>query len=100
MFGNWLNGIDKKIKARIWIGVCALMWAIWNCCNDVIFNQASHAQFFQVIHKATHWINNWSLLLPEDQRGHMDTGCTRLIAVVQAIFSQGGWLHTNRIENT
>jgi hypothetical protein len=54
MFGNWLNGVDKKIKARIRIGVCALMWAIWNCRNDVIFNQASHAQFLQVIHKTTH----------------------------------------------
>jgi hypothetical protein len=28
---------------------------------------------------------------------HMDTGCTRLMAVVLAIFSQGGWWHIDRI---
>jgi hypothetical protein len=28
MFENWLNGIDKTTKARIRVGVCALMWAI------------------------------------------------------------------------
>jgi hypothetical protein len=29
MFGNWLNGIDKKTKAKICIGVLALCWTIW-----------------------------------------------------------------------
>jgi hypothetical protein len=37
MFGKWLNGIDKSSKARIRIGVCAIVWAIWNCRNDIIF---------------------------------------------------------------
>jgi hypothetical protein len=30
MFGNWLNGEKKKSKAQIGMGICALMWAIWN----------------------------------------------------------------------
>jgi hypothetical protein len=72
------------------------MWAIWICRNDVIFTQAGRAQFLQVIYKATHWINLWSLHLSEDQRGHMDIGCARLMVVVQAIFNQDGWLHTNK----
>jgi hypothetical protein len=25
LFGNWLNGIDKQIKERIRVGVCALV---------------------------------------------------------------------------
>jgi hypothetical protein len=99
MFGKWLNGIDKSSKARIRIGVCAIVWAIWNCRNDIIFNNAKCAPFLQVIHRATHWISTWALLLPEDQRGLMDSGCRRLMAVVQAIFSQGGWQHADRIEN-
>jgi hypothetical protein len=41
----------------------------------------------------------WSHLLPEDQRVHMDTGCTRLMEVVRAIFKQGGWRRTNRIQD-
>jgi hypothetical protein len=98
MFGNWLNGIDKSAKARIRIGVCALVWAIWNCRNDIIFNNANCSHFLQVINRISHWINTWTLLLPEDQRGYMDSGCTRLMAVVQTIFNQGGWRHFNRIE--
>jgi hypothetical protein len=38
LFGNWLNKINKKIKARISVGVRALVWTIWNCQNDVVFN--------------------------------------------------------------
>jgi hypothetical protein len=99
LFGNWLNGVNKQVKLRVRIGVCALIWAIWNCRNDVIFNKASNAQFLQVIHKVTSWINAWSLLLPEDQRAHMDTGCSRLMAVVRAIFNQDGWRLSNRIQD-
>jgi hypothetical protein len=99
MFRNWLNGIDKSAKARIRIGVCALVWAMWNCQNDIIFNNAKCSPFLQVINRTTHWISTWALLLPEDQREFMDTGCTRLMAVIQAIFSQGGWRHSNRIDN-
>jgi hypothetical protein len=42
MFGNWLNGVNKKDKTRIRIGICALMWAIWNYSNDIIFNKCSN----------------------------------------------------------
>jgi hypothetical protein len=99
LFGNWLNGLDKQIKLRVHIGVCALMWAIWNCRNDVIFNKSTNAQFLQVVNKATYWLNAWSLLLPEGQRAYMDTGCSRLMAVVRAIFNQGGWRLSNRIQD-
>jgi hypothetical protein len=64
LFENWLNGIDKKTKARIHIGVCALLWAIWNCKNDVIFYKASNAQFLQVIHKDTYWITHGPISYP------------------------------------
>jgi hypothetical protein len=29
----------------------------------------------------------------------MDTGCSRLMAVVRAIFNQGGWRLSNRIQD-
>jgi two-component response regulator (ARR-B family) len=98
MFGNWLNGIDKKTKSQICVGVCALLWAKWNCRNDLIFKRGEGDFFLQVIHKATYWIHMWSYLLPEDQREPMESECTRLMAVVRAIFSQVGWQHTNRIQ--
>jgi hypothetical protein len=99
LFGRWLNGIEKKIKKWIRVGVYALIWAIWNCRNDVSFDNTGHDQFLQVIHKTTHWIHMWSYLLPEDQRVHMDTRCTRLMEVVRTIFNQGGWRRTNRIQD-
>ena len=66
MFGNWLNGIDRRVKARIRVGVCAIIWAIWNCRNDLVFNKTSIPNFVQVIYKATYWIHMWSYLLPAD----------------------------------
>jgi hypothetical protein len=46
LFGNWLNGINKQIKAWIHVGVCFLVWAIWNCRNDVVFNRNAKPIFF------------------------------------------------------
>ena len=99
LFGNWLNGVPKKTKAHIRIGVCAILWAIWNCRNDVVFNKSVNTNFLQVLHRVAYWINMWSFLLPVDQRGSMDTGCTRLMAVVRAIYNQGGWQLSNRLKD-
>ena len=99
MFGHWLDGIDKDTKARIRIGVCAFLWAVWICRNDVVFNKLGGAHFLQVVHRATYWIHMWSYLLPSEQRALMDAGCTRLMAVVRAICCQHGWQHTRRLQD-
>jgi len=65
MFGNWLNGVDKKNKAYVRVGICALVWAIWNCRNDLVFNKNQNAHSLQVIRMVTHWIRERSYLLPE-----------------------------------
>ena len=90
LFGHWLNGVDKTTKARIRIGVCAFLWAVWNCRNDVVFNKIRDAHFLQVVHRAVYWIRLWSFLLPLEQRDAMDSGCTRILAVVRAICCQHG----------
>jgi hypothetical protein len=56
LFGNWLEGVEKKERAQIQVGVCALLWAIWHVCNDYIINRAKPNSFMQVIPLATHWI--------------------------------------------
>jgi hypothetical protein len=48
----------------------------------------TYAEFRHRYGKATHWINTWVYLFPEEQRGHMDSGCTRLMVVVQAIYNR------------
>ena len=46
LFGNWLNGVAKKDKAHIRVGVCALLWAIWNVRNGCIFNKKKFSIIF------------------------------------------------------
>ena len=99
MFGNWLNGIDWKIKSLIRVGVSDLLWKIWNYCHDVVFNKARVPRFMQVVHKAFYWTHMWYTLLPVEQQGHMEFGYNRMIVVVQVIFSKGGWRHSDRLHN-
>jgi hypothetical protein len=39
MFGNWLNGVNKKDKVYIRIGISEICWLIWTSRNDIIFNK-------------------------------------------------------------
>jgi hypothetical protein len=68
LFGNWLAGIPKKVITQIRVGVCALLWAIWNMRNDIIFNNATTCSFLQVFKMAIHWIRTWSYLQHTEQR--------------------------------
>jgi hypothetical protein len=39
LFGNWLKGIPKNDLILIRVGVCAIIWDIWNTRNDWVFNK-------------------------------------------------------------
>jgi hypothetical protein len=52
-FGNWLKGIPKNDLVQIRLGVCAVIWAIWNNRNDHVFNKPKKHSFLQVIPMAT-----------------------------------------------
>jgi hypothetical protein len=54
MFRNWLNGVAKISKVQIQTGICALIWAIWNCENDIILNKNANDNFIQFIYMVTH----------------------------------------------
>jgi hypothetical protein len=56
LFGNWLSGLNKKDVKLIRIGVCAIVWTLWNAHNDHVFNKPKALSFLQVISMATHWI--------------------------------------------
>jgi hypothetical protein len=68
-------GLTNKQRPESVKGVCALVWAIWNCRNDVVFNRNIKPNFLLVIHRAASSIHMWSYLLPPEQRGPMDVGC-------------------------
>jgi hypothetical protein len=39
MLKHWLTGIRNKDKKLIFVGVVAIMWAIWCTRNDLIFQK-------------------------------------------------------------
>jgi hypothetical protein len=67
LFGNWLKGIPKKELIQIRVGVCAVIWTMWNIRNDFIFNKPKKSSFLQVIPMVTHWICTWSYLQQEEE---------------------------------
>ena len=38
IFGNWLNGVDPRFKLLIRVGAIAVIWSLWLCRNDKVFN--------------------------------------------------------------
>jgi hypothetical protein len=84
LFGNWLNGIDKKTNEQIRVGVCALVWTIWNCRNEVVFNRSVNPNFLQIIHRAASLIHLWSYLTFGYWMQSLDGDCSGYI--------QPGWL--------
>jgi hypothetical protein len=91
LFGNWLKDIPKKEFLQIRVGVCAIVWAMWNVRKDFIFKKPRTPTFLQVIPLAIHWIRMWSYLQPVEDRQDMDSGCNRLEMVARDIYSQCGW---------
>ena len=99
LFGTWLTGIEPELARHIRVGVCALLWTIWTCRNDLVFNRISRIHFLQVIFRATAVIRSWSLLTPMEAREHLVTGSIRWEMVARDIFNRFGWRSCNRIGN-
>ena len=62
MLGNWLQNFNAQEAFTILIGTADLCWAIWHCRNDIIFDNAKHSSFMQVIFRGTYWLRFWSIL--------------------------------------
>ena len=99
LFGTWLVGIESETVRHIRVGVCALLWAIWNCRNDLAFNRTTTIHFLQVLFRATALIRMWSLLTPMEARERLVTGSVRWEMVARDIFNRFGWRSCNRIGN-
>ena len=97
LFGTWLVGIESETAGHIRVGVCALLWAIWNCRNDLAFNRTPSIHFLQVLFRATALIRMWSLLTPTEARERLVTGSVRWEMVARYIFNRFGCRSCNRI---
>jgi hypothetical protein len=45
IFGNWLNGVDPRFKILIRVGAIAVIWSLWLCINDKVFNDKNASLF-------------------------------------------------------
>jgi hypothetical protein len=62
IFGNWVHGIDYKYMTHLRVGAMALLWSLWLCRNDKVFNNKS-SSLLQVIY------GNSSTLVAATSRG-------------------------------
>ena len=99
LFGMWLIAIEFEMARHIRVGVCALLWAIWNCRNDLVFNRTRNIHFFQILFRATALIHMWSLFTPTEARERLVTRSIRWEMVARAIFNRFGWWSCNKIGN-
>ena len=56
MFGNWLGGLDKKLRPLVLLGAAAICWSIWLKRNNVVFEKPNYDSPVQVIHVAIKWL--------------------------------------------
>jgi hypothetical protein len=106
LFGNWLNGVDKKAKERIRIGVSALCWSIWRCRNVEIILCLTN-QILLIFCRYFIWLctgcNNgryyspktseclWILDAPISRRS-LRIFCSRLVGVTLVDYMMLSWL--------
>jgi hypothetical protein len=81
LFGNWLNGVANKDKGYIRVGVCALLWAIWNVRNDFVFNKKK-LSIIPAGYPYGYALDPYMFYLqPPEERHDMDIWCKRLAMV-------------------
>jgi hypothetical protein len=97
IFGNWLQGIDIRDRTHIRVGAIALLWSLWLCRNNLIFDAKTSCPM-QVIFHCAHLLREWSALQRVEFRELYTRVCSRLEQVARDIFTQHGWQHSMRIE--
>ena len=96
IFGHCLDSISNRFKTLIRVGAYALLWSLWLCRNDLVFNN-KNASPLQVIFRCTHSLRTWSMLQRAEVQSLFKAVCTRLEQVATVVFTQYGWQHNLRI---
>ena len=96
IFGHWLDGISNRFKTLIRVGAYALLWSLWLCRNNLVFND-KNASPLLVIFRCTHSLHMWSMLQHAEYQPLFKAVCTWLEQVATEVFTQHGWQHNLRI---
>jgi hypothetical protein len=52
IFRNWLHGIDLRFRTLIRVGVLVVIWSLWLCRNEKVFND-KNCSLLQVLYRCT-----------------------------------------------
>ena len=61
-FGIWLKKIQEDSKKLIMVGVSALLWAIWRCRNNIVFDRKMISDPMGIVKMMCGWISDWAVL--------------------------------------
>jgi hypothetical protein len=92
IFGNWLHGIDLSFRTFIRVEALAVVWSLWLCRNDKVFNDKNYS-LLQVIYRFIGILCLWSPLQRMENRTLFIEVCTWLEATATDTFSLHGWQH-------
>ena len=99
IFGYWLDSTPNSFKMLIRVGAYALIWSLWLCRNDLIFN-GKNASSLQVIFRCTHSLHTWSILQRPEYQPLFKAVCTRLEQVATEVFpNMGGSITSGSIHH-
>ena len=96
IFGNWLHGIDHRFRTIIRVGAIAVIWSLWLCRNDKVFND-KNVSLLQVIYRCTSLLRLWSILQRVEFRDLFTEVSVRLETTTRDIFTPHGWQRDLRI---
>jgi hypothetical protein len=92
IIGNWLHGIDLRFRMLIRVGALVVIWSLWLCRNDKVFNDKNYS-LLQVLYRCTGILRLWSHLQHLENRDLFTEVCTRLEATARDTFPPQGWPH-------
>ena len=85
IFGNWLHGIDNRFRTLIRVGALAIIWSLWLCRNDKVFNGQNFSRL-QVIYRCTWILCLWSPLQRVENQNPFTVVCTWLEVTTRDTF--------------
>jgi hypothetical protein len=77
IFRNWIHDIDQKYKILLRVEVIALIWSLWLCRNDKVFNDKKNP-LLQVIYRCIGTLRLWSPLQCMEFHDLLREMCTHL----------------------